>query len=107
MNLDCTQLEVTEELGELKYTYVPGNCESVENTGSSWKVNVNCKGSCKYSRVDLVTACPLNVVLVSSLKLNQTPKKGIFLLPLSVEKNKQFIGGILFDCCNCFAYGYL
>jgi len=45
INIVTDKVVATEELDELKYEYVPGNCESVENTGSSWKVNVKSDGS--------------------------------------------------------------
>jgi len=45
INVCTDKVEVTEDLDELKYAYVASNCESVENTGSSWKVNVKCDGS--------------------------------------------------------------
>ena len=41
------QVEISEELGELKYMYDAKNCLSVENTGASWKVDVNSDGSRK------------------------------------------------------------
>merc|ERR1712200_48094 len=40
-----SQVEVDEELGEMKYMYNANNCVSVENTGASWKVDVNSDGS--------------------------------------------------------------
>lgn len=50
----CSQVETTEEINELKTAYVAGNCESVENTGSSWKVNVKPEGSCKLLKTKLL-----------------------------------------------------
>ncbi|XP_023342769.1 carbonic anhydrase [Eurytemora carolleeae] len=40
-----SQVETSAELSQLEYTYIPANCQSAENTGSSWKVNVLPEGS--------------------------------------------------------------
>lgn len=47
INISTSSAEVStcDQLGELEYSYVAKNCTSVENTGSSWKVNVDCDGS--------------------------------------------------------------
>jgi len=42
---DKQDIETTDELDELQVEYVPKNCTNVENTGSSWKVNVESDGS--------------------------------------------------------------
>jgi len=45
IDVQTNKVEVCEELGELKYMYDAKNCMCVENTGASWKVDVNSDGS--------------------------------------------------------------
>ena len=40
----------------LTWSYQKGHCLNVENTGASWKVNVNGTGSCKFINWYLLTA---------------------------------------------------
>nr|ACO12737.1 Carbonic anhydrase 2 [Lepeophtheirus salmonis] len=43
--IDTSKVQVIPEFTELKFKYVPDNTKDIENTGSSWKVNINGTGS--------------------------------------------------------------
>ena len=41
----------------LKWTYTDKHCLSVENTGSSWRVNIDGSGSSKFRRIQKKKSC--------------------------------------------------